>query len=159
LLLVCAVGFVAVGAFIVRHARAGDEWKGWLSIVFFGACIPLFAWQLVDARPRLVIDDHGVLDRTLGVGVIPWTEIVGAQLHSIQGHGFISLKLRDEERWKEKLSPIKRAMIPANEALGFSAFNLNLSAIAAEPSDVLELILKGIASQPGEATRTPDGPK
>ena len=134
------------GIFILKHGNTSDAWIGWMSIVFFGAGIPLFAWQLIDSRPRLVIDNQGILDRTLGVGVIPWPEITGAYLKSIQGNSFICLEVRDPERWLGQLSPVKRAMVSANEALGFTVLNLNLSAVAAEPSQILELILKTITS-------------
>jgi hypothetical protein len=146
LLLLAALGFVAGGVFIVLHGKPGDAWVGWMSILFFGAGIPLFGRQLLDARPRLVIDEHGILDRTLGVGVIPWSEITGASLGSVQGNHFICLELHHPESWLEKLSPIKRALVSANQALGFSALNLNLSAVAADPTEVLELIQKTIAA-------------
>jgi hypothetical protein len=146
LLLIIAIGFVVLGLFILTYGKASDAWIGWMSIVFFGACIPLFAWQLVDSRPRLVLDDQGILDRTLGVGVIPWSEITGAYLRSIQGNNFICLEVRNPEHWLEHLSPIKRLMASANRALGFTALNLNLSGVAADPSQILELILKTIAS-------------
>lgn len=147
LLLIASLGFVAGGIFILIHGDAGDTWVGWMSIVFFGAGIPIFVWQLVDSRPRLVIDDQGILDRTLGVGVLPWSEITGAYLKSIRGNSFICLEVRNPERWIGKLSPVKRAMLSANEKLGFTALNLNLSAIAADPSQILELILKTITSR------------
>jgi hypothetical protein len=145
LLLIVAFGFVVVGLLILTRAKASDAWIGWINIVFFGACIPIFAWQLVDSRPRLVIDDQGILDRTLGVGVIPWSEITGAYLRSIHGNNFICLEVRNPERWLEHLSPVKRAMASANKALGFTPLNLNLSAVATDPSQILELILKTIA--------------
>jgi hypothetical protein len=147
LLLIIAIGFVLAGAFIVAFDTTGEAWLGWLSIVFFGAGIPLFLWQLLDARPRLIIDEKGVFDRTLGVGVIPWPEITGAYLRSIKSADFICLELRNPAPWLERLSPIKRAMASANEALGFSALNLNLSGLAVDARQVHELILKMVASR------------
>jgi len=66
---------------------------------------------------------------------------------SVQGNHFICLELRHPEPWLEKLSPIKRALVSANQALGFSALNLNLSAVAADPAEVLKLIQKAIAAR------------
>ncbi|GGA37572.1 hypothetical protein GCM10010981_28410 [Dyella nitratireducens] len=120
-----------------------------MSILFFGAGIPLFLWQLLDARPRLVIDDQGVFDRTLGVGVIPWSEITGAYVRSVNSADFICLELRDPTPWLQRLSPIKRAMVSANEAMGFTALNLNLSGVAADVQQVHELIVKMAASRQG----------
>ncbi len=145
ILLLCSLGFVAGGAFIVAHAKPVDRWIGWMNIVFFGAGIPLFIRQFVDARPRLVIDDRGIFDRTLGLGVIPWGDISGAYIKSIEGNHFICLELRDPGKWIARYSPMKRSLVAANEALGFTAVNLNLSGVAVEPLDVLEVVLKNAA--------------
>jgi hypothetical protein len=147
LLLIVSIGFVAGGVFIVGHSASDEAWIGWMNIVFFGAGIPLFSWQILDARPRLVIDDRGVFDRTLGVGVIPWSEITGAYVKSISGNDFICLELRDATPWLQRLSPTKRAIVSANEALGFSVLNLNLSGVAADALQVQELIVKMAASR------------
>ena len=147
LLLVTAIGFVLAGAFIVAHNAGMDAWAGWICILFFGAGIPMFLWQLVDARPRLIIDDRGVFDRMLGVGVIPWSEITGAYVCSIKSADFICLELRDPAPWLQRLSPIKRAMVPANEAMGFTALNLNLTGVSADVRQVHELIVKMAASR------------
>lgn len=147
LLLLAALAFVAGGLFILAHGRPGEAWVGWAGIVFFGACAAVFVRQLLDARPRLVIDDIGILDRTLGVGLIPWQDIAGAYLRSLQGNHFICLELRDPAPWLAKLSAVQRAMTAANEALGFTPLSLNLAGVAADPRQVLELILKVLVSR------------
>ncbi|WP_333677478.1 STM3941 family protein [Dyella sp.] len=146
LLLLVAVGFVFAGAFMVAFDAATEAWLGWANIVLFGACIPLFLWQLLDARPRLVMDEQGIFDRTLGVGVIPWSEITGAYLRSIMSVDFICLELRDPLQWLQRLSPAKRAVVRANEAMGFSALNVSLGGLEADAQQVHELILKMVAS-------------
>lgn len=138
LLLIASVGFVVAGvAMLVK-----GNWFGWVAIIFFGSGIPLFVWQIMDARPRLVIDEHGVLDRTLGVGRIDWLDIEVAQVMSIAGNDFIALELRDPEKYWGRLSSVKRAMASANRRLGFSDFNLNLSGVEARTDEVFELVMK-----------------
>ena len=146
LLLLIGIAFVFAGVMMVTRGKPTDAWVGWTSIVFFGAGIPLFAWQFFDSRPRLVLNDEGVLDRTLGVGIIPWSQITGATLRSVHGNHFICLEVRNPEQWLERLSPLKRAMVSANEALGFTALNLNLGAVAADPTEIYELVLKKAAA-------------
>lgn len=142
--LLMSLAFVLGGALIVR-GRDSDAWVGWLCMVFFGSCAMIFVWQLIDSRPRLVIDDKGVMDRTLGLGVIPWSEMEGAYLKSIHGQDFVCLELRNTDRWLERLSPLKRKLTSANVALGFAPINLNLSGVSADAGQVLQLILKMMA--------------
>src|SRR5690349_10545595 len=76
--LATSVGFVLAGVLILLSGRAGGGIIGAMSILFFGGCALVLGRQLFDARPRLVIDDAGVLDRTLKVGVIAWEDILDA---------------------------------------------------------------------------------
>jgi len=138
--LICSWAFVAAGVFILWVG--GPRWVGWMNIIFFGAGSLVFLWQIFDSRPRLIIDEQGILDRTLGVGVIHWADIEGAYTRSIQGNDFICLQLRNTDQYVRRLSKVKRAMIPANEALGFAPLNINLSGIRGMTDRVLELILK-----------------
>ena len=66
LLLIGCLAFVIAGVWIVLIGKP----FGWVAIIFFGTGIPVSIWQLADSRPRLIIDEFGVLDRTLGVGSI-----------------------------------------------------------------------------------------
>jgi hypothetical protein len=142
LFLALAVGFTASGIVMIVTAKGSDQAAGWACTLFFGAGIPLFIKQLVDTRARLVIDNAGVFDRTLGIGVIPWHEITGAYLRSIASSDFICLELRDPERFLGQLSAVKRSVMRANESLGFTPINLNLSGVRGNSRDILEVVLK-----------------
>lgn len=144
-LLLGSLGFVAVGGFIVARVPGAQAWIGWASIVFFGGCALIGLRQVFDSRPRIVIDRRGIFDRTLGVGVIPWDDIVGAGLTAIQGNHFVCLELRNPDYWLGKLSPWQRRVVALNRGLGFAALNLNLSGVAADPHRVMELILRRLA--------------
>jgi hypothetical protein len=153
LLLVVSLAFVFAG---VAMALLGNDFRavfvGWTSIVFFGACAVMFVIQLLDGRPRIIIDDHGVFDRSLEVGVIPWEEILGADVREIANNRFISLDLRDPNVFLARLSPVRRRLVEANTGLGFQPLNLNVGAVAIDPYVLAELIVK-------EATRRRGGEK
>jgi hypothetical protein len=141
ILLITAAAFVAAGIFIIL--TGGPAWIGWMNIVFFGCGgIPIFVWQLIDSRPRLVVDDDGVFDRTLGVGKIPWDEITGAYKKTIQGSSFVCLHLLHPEIYAGKLGAVKRSLLKTNQKLGFTSISLNLSGTATDPDQVVELVLK-----------------
>jgi hypothetical protein len=146
-LLTLSLGFVALGVLLLRKDQPGAVWAGWGNIVFFGAGSVLFVWQIVDARPRVVIDAFGVFDRTLGVGVIPWADIVDARLLFIRSIPFVCLELRDPDRWRLQLGLIRRALTRGNEALGGTILNVNLSGVQADPHEVLAVIHAGIRKQ------------
>jgi hypothetical protein len=154
LLLIVVTCFTASGILIlVTATKPSDKWIAGAVTCFFGAGIPLFIRQIADSRPRLTIDDHGIDDRTLGVGVIPWSEMTGAYVKSIRGNDFICLTVRDPRMWLHKLSPVKQAMVKANAALGFTELNINLSGVDADTMQIHELISKSIAANQSATPR------
>jgi hypothetical protein len=139
-LLTGSLAFVAAGVFLL--VRSPDKWIGWMSIIFFSGCALVFLWQLFDSRPRLIIDDRGVFDRTLGVGVIPWSEIADAYPRTIASSSFICLVLSQPEVYLSRLPRQRHALANLNRQLGFTDFSINLTEIAVDPVEICELILK-----------------
>ena len=147
LLLVC-LGFVAGGVLMLMMDKQPKTIVGgWGCIVFFGAGVPIAVWQIFDSRPRLMIDEHGINDRTMGVGLIPWSEIEDAYVKSIERNDFICLVVRDPSLWMHKVSPVKKAMVAANLKLGFTELNVNLSGVDVSTQQIHELILKMSAAR------------
>lgn len=132
--------FVISGIFLMLQNDSEARVVGLLCTVFFGLCVAVFIFQLFDAKPRIIIDDAGILDRTLGVGLIPWTEITNTYLGSISGNDFICLELKDEALWVNKLSAIKRGLTKGNKALGYGSLNINLSGVKADAQVILEIM-------------------
>ena len=148
LLLVASLAFVAGGTLILLAGRG--LLVGLMAIVFFGGCSLVFIGQLFDARPRLVIDDTGVLDRTLKVGVIAWDDILDAQPTLIGGQPFIALRLRNASKYTDRLGAVHRRLVELNQAVGYAALNVNLSAVVADPNALAALI-----AREAEVRRTP----
>jgi hypothetical protein len=143
--LLASLGFVATAVLLVWKAPPSasiEPWETWAGILFFGACAVVFFWRLFDSKPRLIIDDSGIVDNTLGVGLIPWSEILDATVRSLYGNDFICLTLRDPELWLHKLSPTQKALLQVNRALGFTELNINLAGVSANTAQIHELILK-----------------
>lgn len=143
-LLMLSLGFVALGVLLLRKGQPAAFWAGWANIVFFGAGAVLFVRQIIDARPRVVIDAFGVFDRTLGVGVIPWSALVDARLQFVGATPFICLELHESDGWRLPRGPITGALTRSNTALGCSVLNLNLGGLRADPSRVLAAVQQGI---------------
>ena len=136
-----ALGFVAVGVFILHE----NPIVGWITMVFFGACALMGVRQLFDSRLRLVIDDSGVWDRTLEVGVIEWPDIRGAFIKTMSGHAFVCLELQDPVKYTSRLSPIVRRTVSLIQSLGFTDLSLNVAGTGLNAERVLEIILQELA--------------
>ncbi len=128
------------GLGIVMIVTAQNVFLGCVVVAFFGPGALLLAWQVIDLRPRLIIDSDGVIDRTLGVGRIDWSDIKSAHLQSVGEADFISLILHDPDKYLNRMSWLKRKLARANSAMGFNDVNLNLAGITIPPEEVLQLV-------------------
>jgi hypothetical protein len=62
-----------------------------LQILLFGVFMPLLLWQLLDRRPRLVVDDRGLSGIRLGRELISWGQVRGAQVARVWGSDHVYL--------------------------------------------------------------------
>jgi hypothetical protein len=146
--LISALCFVAAGVFILVMGE--EPLTGWWSIVFFGGCALVFARELADARPRIIIDERGITDRTLNMGVIEWSDIRSATVRRMLGNAFICLELRSPAKYTGRLSPTMQRIVKLNRHLGYSEVSLNLSATDSNPEQLVELILHEAALRSGQ---------
>lgn len=144
-----SLAFVAMGVLIVASGRG--LLIGIASIAFFGGCAAVLVHRPLDEKPRLVIDDRGVLDSTLLVGVIAWEDILDAQPAKISGQPFVALRLRNDAKYTDRLGPVHQRLVQLNEAMGFEALNLSLSALDADSYTIAALI-----AREAEARRKPE---
>ena len=81
-----------------------------ITIVFFGLCGLYAAVKLFDRTPGLVIDEVGIIDNSSGlaVGRIPWSEIEGIHITRVQGQRFLTLQVRDPEKYVKRSSFLRR---------------------------------------------------
>jgi hypothetical protein len=100
--------------------------------------------MLIDRRPRIVLDQRGILDRKIGVGRIAWSDIIDAYIVTMSARigrqEFICLEVQNEEEYLRKAWPIKRLIAAGNRRLRFTPMVVNVSATNADAHDVLALI-------------------
>jgi len=158
LLLLGCIAFVAAGVWFILAAEtiaaSSPHFSaslirplGVVSILFFGYAGIVAIRQMLDARPRLILDDNGIFDRTLATPVIPWGSILAAEIVAVKGNKFIALRIADEAERVAALPAIKRAMTAGNEGMGFARFNLNLSALDISAEQLLAIIHQQLAER------------
>ena len=139
--------FVAGGIFILF---VGKDLKaaliGWSCIILFGFGVIVFLFQILDTRPRIVIGEDGIFDRTLDIGIIEWQDIENAYLNSILGNDFISLVLHNNEKYLQRTGKAKAKLAQYNQTLGFETINLNLSGINKKSAEIFDIVIKQLTA-------------
>lgn len=145
-LLICLM-FVAGGIFILFVGKDGRAFFiGLANVVLFGLGFIVLLRQAADRRPRIVIDENGVTDRTLGIGRIDWDDIEEAVPASILTNNFICLKISNVEKYTGQLSKTSKKLARMNKDLGFGELNLNLSLVDMKAEKIQELVMKHISA-------------
>ena len=147
MLLLTSVAFVAIGAFIFLDSeKALARWLGWPWIGTFVLTSSISLWQIFDSRPRLILDEDGVIDRTLGVGKLFWKDIKGLSVRTVYKNNFVCLQMDEDsnQRYLSNASSIKRKLLTANVALGWPPLNLNLSGINGSTDEIFQAIVQHV---------------
>lgn len=148
-LIALCLPFVIIGFWMISKEQIGtfDYIMGWLCVSFFGLGIPLGIFVLFDKRPQIIINENGILDRTLKQGEIKWEQIIETYPIDIHNQKFISIVVdetfefkKKQYKWAEKL----------NEFIGAQKLNLNLSQIKIDEIELSELLNKIINSEKNE---------
>jgi hypothetical protein len=129
------------GAMVVTEGwRSVAGWFGIAGVLFFGIATVVGLWQGTRRGPRLTLDEEGLRDRTLNVGVIAWTDIISIEPYGVAGQPFIGLRLQDPSKYLERTSGIWRMLAWVNSGSGFP-LSLNLVGLDADPLQVVDLII------------------
>ena len=142
---------LAVGGALILADDGLRSWTGWAVLVFFGACALIALREARRRGPRLTVDDAGVLDRSLSIGVISWADIRGIALHRLGGSAFIALEVADAEKYASRLSALRRGAARTNAALGLPSLALNVTGLEEAPERVADVLIREWARRQPDA--------
>jgi hypothetical protein len=142
--LLYSLGYVVWGVISLRLSWGAHEvmtaWMGWALVIIGGISLPWDVLKLCDNRPLLLIDDRGIYDRLLGVGLIPWSDIRNAFLQSDHLNYRICLDVVNAESYLDRLSPRLRLQRRLKFDPKGMPLYVNLFGRSLMPKPVLKLI-------------------
>lgn len=139
-LVLAGVAFVVGGVWMIQAGNLKAQIAGWVGVPFFGLATAVGLKQMLNTSPRIVIDHHGVFDRTLGIGIVEWRDLTGVRVGEIRGQHFVCLELRNADAYLDRLPGWRRRLAQVNVDLGFTPFSLNLSGTGADADALAEAI-------------------
>ncbi len=125
LLLAGALGFVAIGVWLLRLEGPTTErtLAAWAAIAVFGAFFLIGLPRLFQQGVALRIDPQGVWWRQWSDQTIPWSAIERMSVGEIRHQRFACLFLRDPRAFPS--STVLGKLASANKAMGFGDLALN----------------------------------
>jgi hypothetical protein len=135
--------------YAARTASGLTQIAGWFGLVFFALGTVVIPLRLLRRGPVVIIDDAGVLDRRLGVGLIPWQDISSVSISQIRNQRFISLWLRNEEHYLSRWPTWRRAGSGLSEGLGVSPFSMQFRTLTPSLDDAYARLKQYVTEHAG----------
>jgi hypothetical protein len=137
-----AVGLGAGTALLRLQLQAG-----WV-VIALGSLYALFQLRsLGEDQERVVIDDSGIRDSMLPVGVIGWAEVQGASVQRVGSVAVVSLQLREPEPFLRRLPRVRQFIARKALEAGLPGLYLTLVGTDGDPSRIADLINQRAASR------------
>jgi hypothetical protein len=130
--------------FGVLTALSAAQWGwGWLGAIIFGGYGLWSLARLLDERPRVFLTEEGVVDQAYlhSPGLIRWSEILTL---APGGWGTITIELRDETTYWERLSPYGKFVAGKLQLFGYGPAVIQSWGLAASRSDLLDALEDGL---------------
>ena len=143
------------GGFHFILSEDSDTFKivmGWISILFFGLGIPMSLFNILDWRPQIIINELGILDRTVTKEFINWNAIESVYLLDT-GVKFISITLKPGVDLAHAQSRFSRRVSSLNKSLGYGEVNINLGSIKIDEERLAQFIVEMSRANPEERTQ------
>lgn len=149
-LLLIAIAFVSASLWMIISGGAGNRYGeistkfwGFAGITFFGVCLVLILWKFFDTKPGLIIDGKGITDNSslVSVGFIPWNDILGIYECTVSEQKFLTIFVKDPDKYLMCKSIIKRTMLKMNMKMCGTPITISASGLKCDLDD-LERILK-----------------
>lgn len=122
---------------------------GW---VFGGIAVGLLVYFALRGKPTdpcIILDDQGVFDKRLKVGVISWDDIRHIMLYDVMGAKYVSLELHNPETYEAKRPQWLRLVSKVPRIYGMSPIAISTSGLEMNNKRLATLIHEGceMASQ------------
>ena len=154
LLLVGALGFVAVGIwlltldaeFIASQRKFNNPslvyGLGIVGIAFFGACGYIGIKKLFQQTPGLVLNAEGIFDNSSGVsaGLVPWSDISGIYEYAIGQQKFIAILVVDPDKYINRGNALRRMTNKANMKMSGTPINISANSLKLTYPELLAAI-------------------
>ena len=98
----CYFGFMLYG---LNSSSHGIDLFRIFTILFlgiFGSVTVLALIQAFSRKPQMMLSDEGIFDYNLKMGVLPWSEITGAQVRQTLNHENVLLEVRSPEQCRQR---------------------------------------------------------
>ncbi|WP_417355686.1 STM3941 family protein [Flavobacterium sp.] len=116
---------------------------GVLGILFFGAIFISMVLKLAGNKPAIIIDDKGITDNASAVsaGLIEWSDILGVEITSVNNQLFISIYVKNPEKYMQNTGLFKKWMMKMNQSIQGTNINIPKTTLGDDFDELYKLLV------------------
>ena len=107
--------------------------------------------QLSQRGPCIIINEQGINDKRLGVGVVRWSDIEGARMHGVAGAYFISLQVANSKQYLARQPLYIRISNPMWRMFDVSPIHIKVAYMDVSPEELFEMIMDEVEESRSES--------
>jgi hypothetical protein len=100
--------------------------------------------QMSDRGPLIIINEEGINDKRLRMGVIRWSDIEGVRMHGLGGGYFISLELSNKDQYLSRQPLFARISNQIWRLYNISPIHIKVAYMDVTPDELFELIMSEV---------------
>lgn len=130
---------------------------GWVALVFFGLCLIAEGVMFFRTGPQVIINDEGIEDRRMKIGVIRWEDILSLRIDKVESTKFLCIELVDPEKYLSRLPQRGRWLVTVAERMGFPGVTIAFVGLSPGIQEVWAYLLARDREPGGLSGASPPG--
>jgi len=100
--------------------------------------------QLSQRGPCIIVNEVGIDDKRLGLGIIRWTDIEGVRMHGVAGAYFISLDVSNAQQYLARQPAYIRLSNQLWRMYDVSPIHIKVAYMDVTPDELFEMIMSEV---------------
>lgn len=121
---------LAMCYFLTRLPDVLSRTIGWIGLAFFGLGLIAIPFRLFRTGPQVIINDEGIEDRRMKIGVIRWEDILSMRVDNVGSTKFLCVEIADPEKYVSRLPRRGRWLSGVARRMGFPALTIDFSGLS-----------------------------
>lgn len=114
--------------------------------VIVGITAIALLWSLIhkpEPGPVIILDENGVLDKRLKVGVIQWADIRRIESYSLSSATYISLELHNSKNYESRRPLWLRLLSQSQRLLGMTPISISTNHLDVDHDTLVQMMHEG----------------
>lgn len=113
-----------------------------VSVFFFGLCGLIGVKKIFDSKPGLTLNSEGITDNSSGVaaGFIQWSEIDGINESQFQKQKFVSIMVKNPEKYLNSGSALQKIAKKANLKMCGTPINISANSLKMKYEELFKTV-------------------